>query len=74
MTNIEELTKLLFEFEAEMEYYEKKMTEHWDKHREYDKLSKAAASDHSEAQTDYKEAARQYQLIKNQLREAVKVK
>lgn len=74
MTDILELTRLMFEFEQSMEYYEKKMTEHWDKHREYDKLSKAAAADHSEAQADYKEAARQYQLIKNQLREAVKAK
>lgn len=74
MTNIEELTKMLFDFEMEMEIQSELMTKYWDQHREFDRMANEAEVKHRDAQIDYKEAARQYHIIKNQLKELVKDK
>lgn len=74
MTNIEELTKLLFEFEEEMERSQQLITQYWNEKREYEEMMEKAHSAHNEARADYKEAARQYNIIKNQLKELVKDK
>lgn len=74
MTNIEELTKMMFEFEQEMEIYSELMANYWNQHREFERMSKEAETKHRDAQVDYKEAARQYHIIKNQLKEALALK
>lgn len=74
MTDIEELTKLLFDFEMEMEIQSDLMTKYWDQYREFDRMAKEAEVKHRDAQIDHKEATRQYNIIKNQLKEALKAK
>jgi hypothetical protein len=74
MTDIEELTKLMFEFEAEMDKHQALMEEHWQKSNEYEKLMRQAKEAHNESRVDYKEAFRQLQLIREQLKKAVKDK
>lgn len=74
MTNIEELTKMLFEFEQEMETHSELKAKYWEQYREFDKKAKEAETKHRDANIDYKEAVRQYRIIKNQLKEALKDK
>lgn len=74
MTNIEELTKMMFEFEQEMETHSELMAKYWEQYREFERMAKEAEVKHHDAQVDYKEAARQYHIIKNQLKEALKGK
>ena len=73
MTNVEELTKLMFEFEAEMDKHQALMEEHWQKSNEYEKLMKQSRDAHSESRADYKEAYRQLQIIREQLKKALDI-
>jgi len=74
MTNIEELTRLMFEFEAEMDKHQALMEDYWEKSREHEKMKRHYENEHSNANCDYKEAYRQLQIIRQQLKEAVNKK
>lgn len=74
MTDIEQLTKLMFEFEDEMDKYQALMEEFWEKSREHEKMKNHYENEHSNANCDYKEAQRQLQIIRNELKKAVQKK
>jgi hypothetical protein len=71
LTDIEELTKLMFEFEAEMDKHQAQMEDYWEKSRQHEKMKKDYENKHANANCDYKEAYRQLQIIRKQLKEAV---
>lgn len=69
--DIKELTKLMFEFEAEMDKHQALMQEYWEKSREHERLKRHYENEHSNANCDYKEAYRQLQIIRGELKKAV---